>query len=333
MNPSSSRRFPRRPTRPPSRWSRSTATSRSGHRQYQRLSSRAAPAGAATSRCPATPTRLGAAAATSARDAPTAAICETRAAVQSELFGGGCGASPVQPPPQPSRFPQSWAPPPQPPAQPPPQPRVNRPPPPLPPPLPDPRMPPDPRVLDPRLTGQPPGAPHSPMPGAPPHLAPPAPPWQEPYRRSELATSRTAAGAPPFPHQPPAQPQPPPFAQSQPRSAEDDYARAAVPPSRGGPAQRGEPRSESRRPAGIEIGQLIENIPRTMRSGVAQIVEVRIAKADVKAIAEGMQGGGAPYKHEVLVTKVMSVRLRGPRAVSSSSLHRPKRSGSRTRSV
>ena len=49
-----------------------------------------------------------------------------------------------------------------------------------------------------------------------------------------------------------------------------------------------------------------------MRSGVAQIVEVRIAKADVKAIAEGMQGGGAPYKHEVLVTKVMSVRLRGP---------------------
>jgi hypothetical protein len=49
-----------------------------------------------------------------------------------------------------------------------------------------------------------------------------------------------------------------------------------------------------------------------MRSGVAQLVEVRIAKVDVKAIAEGLQGGGAPHRHEVLVTKVMSVRLRAP---------------------
>lgn len=49
-----------------------------------------------------------------------------------------------------------------------------------------------------------------------------------------------------------------------------------------------------------------------MRVGVPSVVEVRIAKADVKAIAEGLQGGGAAYHHEVVVTKAMSVRLRAP---------------------
>ncbi len=61
-----------------------------------------------------------------------------------------------------------------------------------------------------------------------------------------------------------------------------------------------------------EIGQLVENIPRTMRVAVPALVEVRIAKADVQALAEGLQGGGAAYRHEVTVTKAMSVRLRAP---------------------
>jgi len=61
-----------------------------------------------------------------------------------------------------------------------------------------------------------------------------------------------------------------------------------------------------------EIGQLVENIPRTMRVAVAALVEVRIARADVQALAEGLQGGGAAYRHEVTVTKAMSVRLRAP---------------------
>lgn len=61
-----------------------------------------------------------------------------------------------------------------------------------------------------------------------------------------------------------------------------------------------------------EIGQLVENIPRTMRVAVPVLVEVRIARADVKALAEGLQGGGAAYRHEVTVTKAMSVRLRAP---------------------
>ena len=61
-----------------------------------------------------------------------------------------------------------------------------------------------------------------------------------------------------------------------------------------------------------EIGQLVENIPRSMRVAVPTLIEVRIARADVQALAEGLQGGGAAYQHEVTVTKAMSVRLRAP---------------------
>jgi neural Wiskott-Aldrich syndrome protein len=49
-----------------------------------------------------------------------------------------------------------------------------------------------------------------------------------------------------------------------------------------------------------------------MRTGLPVVVEARIARADVKALAEGLQGGGAAYRHEVVVTKAMSVRLRAP---------------------
>lgn len=62
----------------------------------------------------------------------------------------------------------------------------------------------------------------------------------------------------------------------------------------------------------IEAGQLVENIPRRMRLGVPVVAEARIARADVKALAEGLAGGGAAFHHEVVVTKAMSVRLRAP---------------------
>jgi neural Wiskott-Aldrich syndrome protein len=61
-----------------------------------------------------------------------------------------------------------------------------------------------------------------------------------------------------------------------------------------------------------EIGQLVENIPRSMRVAVQALIEVRIARAEVQSLAEGLQGGGAAYKHEVTVTRAMSVRLRAP---------------------
>jgi neural Wiskott-Aldrich syndrome protein len=49
-----------------------------------------------------------------------------------------------------------------------------------------------------------------------------------------------------------------------------------------------------------------------MRVGLPVVVEARVARAEVKAIAEGLQGGGAVFRHEVMVTKAMSVRLRAP---------------------
>jgi len=70
------------------------------------------------------------------------------------------------------------------------------------------------------------------------------------------------------------------------------------------------------RPAGArvraEVGQLVENIPRSMRVAVPVLVEVRIARSDVRNLAEGMQGGGDVQQHEVKITKVMSVSLRAP---------------------
>lgn len=64
--------------------------------------------------------------------------------------------------------------------------------------------------------------------------------------------------------------------------------------------------------AKVETGQLAENIPRGMRVGRTERVEVRIAKAAAKAFTEGLEGGGVAWHHEVTVTQAMSVRLRAP---------------------
>lgn len=61
-----------------------------------------------------------------------------------------------------------------------------------------------------------------------------------------------------------------------------------------------------------EIGQLAENVPRSMRVGNSERVEIRIARARAKAITEGMEGGGLAWRHDVTITKAMSVRLRAP---------------------
>jgi neural Wiskott-Aldrich syndrome protein len=90
----------------------------------------------------------------------------------------------------------------------------------------------------------------------------------------------------------------PPFARAQ--ELRTNAASAPQPVARPVPAQR------------AEIGQLVENIPRSMRVAIPALVEVRVAKADVQALAEGLQGGAAAYRHEVTVTKAMSVRLRAP---------------------
>jgi hypothetical protein len=67
-----------------------------------------------------------------------------------------------------------------------------------------------------------------------------------------------------------------------------------------------------RRGVRVEAGQLVENIPRTMRVGVTSRAEIRIAKASVRALTGGLEGGGAVWQHAVTMTKAMSVRMRAP---------------------
>ena len=91
--------------------------------------------------------------------------------------------------------------------------------------------------------------------------------------------------------------------QPQAHSAPSSRPPQAGPP--GGVAQRANPASRT-----IEAGQLVENIPRVMTVGVPMLVEARIAKGGVRVITHTMQGPGQPQRHEILVSKAMSVRLR-----------------------
>ena len=102
-------------------------------------------------------------------------------------------------------------------------------------------------------------------------------------------------------------------------AAEDRYtrlerARQFEPPSLGAGRMPSVP--QGARPAGArvraEVGQLVENIPRTMRVAVPVLVEARIARADVQNLSEGMKGSGDAQQHEVKITRVMSVSLRAP---------------------
>ncbi len=62
----------------------------------------------------------------------------------------------------------------------------------------------------------------------------------------------------------------------------------------------------------VETGQLAENIPRAMRVGKTERIEIRVAKAAAKTIINGLEGGGVVWRHEITVTQAMSVRLRAP---------------------
>lgn len=61
-----------------------------------------------------------------------------------------------------------------------------------------------------------------------------------------------------------------------------------------------------------ERGQLAENIPRAMRVGQTEKIEVRVGKGTAQAITHGLDGGGVVWKHDIVVTQAMSVRLRAP---------------------
>jgi len=168
-----------------------------------------------------------------------------------------------------------------------------------PPPMPQPARP------DPRYPAPPPG----PSGAAAPYVPPPAP-------AAAGSTSRHGATRPPGP---------PPLA-PWPEQASDPTLAARAEPSRGNfegnfepameyPGRDARPRPGPGRPVAArraEIGQLVENIPRIMRIAMPAMIEVRIARADVQALAEGLQGGAAAYHHDITVAKAMSVRLRAP---------------------
>ena len=155
-----------------------------------------------------------------------------------------------------------------------------------------------------------------------PAAAPPASPFERPHA---FDLGRVAPGAPPPPMPPPIpRPAGPAAGGGGPPSNAKFSARSQPAPGGmrpGPPVADAMPSLQSREPAASakrerqqhsETGQLAENIPRSMRVGASERVEVRIAKAHVKAIAQGLEGGGAAWHHDVTVTQAMSVRLRAP---------------------
>lgn len=154
------------------------------------------------------------------------------------------------------------------------------------------------------------GAAADPMPRLPPGLGASRPPPPRPNLRLPQSTGsepeltspwpEAPAERAPTPIPPPPPPYPPPVARS-PRAA-PDRGRAREMPARGG---RGAPRP------GTEAGQLVENIPRRMKVGVVEAVEVRVAREGVADVGRGLQGSGTPHTHQLLITRAMSVRLQG----------------------
>jgi hypothetical protein len=61
----------------------------------------------------------------------------------------------------------------------------------------------------------------------------------------------------------------------------------------------------------VEKGQLVENIPRRMKVGVAETFEVRIAREGVMEAGQGLPGRSEPQFHAIRITRAMSVRIKG----------------------
>ncbi len=172
---------------------------------------------------------------------------------------------------------------------------------------------------DTQTAAKPPPRPHRAPPPLPPQPRQPAPQMQDPnLNRPAPAPTGNNENVP----RPAAQPGQPPWPDARERTGGQGPAVRPRPQGRVGgfttappanaPQSNAPPRRRPSPSAMIDAGQLVENIPRLMRVAMPVTVEVRIAKSDVKALAEGLEGGGAAYHHEVQVTKAMSVRLRTP---------------------
>lgn len=135
---------------------------------------------------------------------------------------------------------------------------------------------------------------------------PPAPPRRPPPPRHPPEQARS--GQPPW-----SEPPPPPFSQGPPQGARRPASARSASARTASESRRMSAAADDRPPTTqVSAGQLVENIPRTMTVGVPELVEVSIARAEVAALAERLQGSGTAYRHELVVTKAMSVRLRAP---------------------
>ncbi|ADJ25213.1 Clp domain protein [Hyphomicrobium denitrificans ATCC 51888] len=187
-------------------------------------------------------------------------------------------------------------------------------------------------VAQPSVRATLPGQPHVPAPPMRGQQPPQSPPGQG--YPGELPRPRPMGGPPPpipdpiapgspgmrIPFPGPIMPAPVPGVPPSPMQTDSGLraeARGDQPPVGPAPAQSAPSKEKSAgrkrgRNAKVETGQLAENIPRTMRVGKTERVEVRIAKASIKSLAENLDGGGAAWQHQITVTKAMAVRVRAP---------------------
>lgn len=153
---------------------------------------------------------------------------------------------------------------------------------------------------------------------------PPLPDWM---KARQVSPGRGPAGGPP-PPPPPGRDGPAPVRQPSrslrsaldgvPRQLAEDTADPGhrPPPTLDAPSRRAAaaparpPPRPGQAPA-VEAGQLVENIPRRMRVGVTETVEVRVGRTGAD-LTGNLQGNGTPTRHDVYITKAMSVRLRAP---------------------
>ena len=66
------------------------------------------------------------------------------------------------------------------------------------------------------------------------------------------------------------------------------------------------------RPAAFDPAKFVGSIPRTMWVGAPAAIEVRVARAEVAALASGLDGRSDVYQHSIIVTKAMALRLKAP---------------------
>lgn len=97
-----------------------------------------------------------------------------------------------------------------------------------------------------------------------------------------------------------------------PASAPGKAAKKSAAPTTAKDGEKARPRRRQPSAGTVYTGKLAENIPRKMRAFKPERVEVRITREETETFLAGMEGSVEAFRHDVLVTQVMSVLLRAP---------------------